>query len=250
VLTVSNLAVGKYTLRVTTTPDADHNAVDSDLSVTVNRARASIKATKTTVALKKSGKFSVTLVDSKTGKGIANMKVTLKVYTGKKCKTVTLRTNSKGVANYQTKKLAKGSHKVIISAKHSGYDFYPVTTSIKVVKQKAIKFKVNRKTAKDGASLSITVLDKKTKKHLNGVKVKLLIYSGSKLVRTEILKTLTKYGKKGIVGYATNELSVGNHKVKIVAGDIRYSGSSKSGLKILKSAKAYPKVTTRVSAKL
>ena len=250
VLTVSGLDVGKYTLRVTTTPDDDHNSVDSDLSVTVNKAPATIKATKSTVAYKKAGKFSVTFADSRTGKGIANMKVTLKVYTGKKYKKLTLTTNSKGVVSYKTKKLSKGSHKVVISATHKGYTFRTVTSSIKVVKQKAIKFKVKKRTLKDGAVLSITILNKKTKKPMNGVKVKLLIYSGSKLTKTEILKSLTREKNKGVVGYATNELSVGKHKVKIVPYAIKYSGSAKSSLKILKSAKKYEQITTRISAKV
>lgn len=250
VLTVSGLAVGTYTLRVTTTPDDDHNPVDSDLKVTVKRAPAAIKATKTTVALKKSGSFSVTIVNSKTGKGIANMKVTLKVFTGKKYKKVTRKTNSKGVVKYKTKSLSKGNHKVIVSATHKGYTFRSVSTSIKVVKQKAIKFRVKSKTHKDGSSLSITILNKKTKKPINGVKVKLLIYSGTKLVKTEILKSLTREKNKGVVGFATNELSIGTHKVKIVTYDIRYSGSAKSSMKILKSAKKYEKITTRISAKV
>ena len=250
VITVSNLPVGKYTLQVTTTPDDDHLAVKKTLSIKVNKATAVIKASKITVALKKGTYWSIKIVDSKSGKGISNMKITLKVYTGKKYKKMSLKTNSKGVASYQTKSLSKGKHKVKISATHSGYNFNALTSYIKVIKPTSLKFDVNRKTYRDGATLSIMVKNKKTKKALNGVKVKLLIYTGSKLTKTVILKTLTHENKKGVVGYATNELTVGKHKVKIVPYHIKYSGSAKSYLKILKSAKKEDGVTTKISAKV
>ena len=72
VLTVSNLAVGAYTLRVTTTPDERHNAVSSDLTVIVKKATAVIKAYKITVAYKKSTKWSITIVNSRTKAPISN----------------------------------------------------------------------------------------------------------------------------------------------------------------------------------
>lgn len=249
-LTVSGLAVGTYTLRVGTIADDDHNPVEGDLKITVNKAPAVIKATKTTVALKKSGRFSVTIVDQRTGKGVAGMKVTLKIYTGKKVQTVNRITNSKGEVSFQTKKLSKGSHKVVVSATHAGYKFVSLTSSIKVVKQTAMKFKVKKKTLKDGASLTITVMNKKTKKRVNGVKVRLLIYTGSKLSKTVILKTKTFKKNKGIVGYSTNELSVGTHKVKIEFVDIKYGGNSKSSLKITSRAKKYPAATFKISGKV
>ena len=43
-LTVSNLAVGKYVLRATTSPDDNHNPTSADINITVNRATAAISA--------------------------------------------------------------------------------------------------------------------------------------------------------------------------------------------------------------
>lgn len=248
VITVSNLPVGVFTLRVTTVPDDDHVSVDRDLKVTVNKATAVIKASKITVALKKGSLWTIRLVNSKTGKPISNMKLTLNVYTGKKCKTVTLTTNAKGEANYQTKGLAKGNHKAVVSAKDSRYNFNTLTSSIKVVKQTALKFKVNKRAGKDGASLSITVMNKKTKKHLNGIKIKLLIYTGKQYV-TVTLKSMKKGKFVGVCGYGTNKLSVGTHKVKIMPVDIRYSGSASSSMKITSRAKKVPAWETKDSAK-
>lgn len=244
VLRVSNLAVGKYVLKVITTPDENHTSVEGNLSITVKKAAAVIKAQKITVALKKSTKWSITIVDSRTGKGIAKMKITLNVYTGSKYKTVSVTTNSKGVASYQTKGLTKGTHKIVASATHAGYTFKTLTSSIKVIKQTALTIKVKKKTRVDGASLSITVTNKKTKKPVNGVKLTLLIYTG-KTYKKITLKTMKKGKYSGVCGYATNKFSVGTHKVKITPTDIKYSGSATSSMKITKKAKKVPSWETK-----
>ncbi|WP_298521600.1 hypothetical protein [uncultured Methanobrevibacter sp.] len=244
-LVVSGLDVGEYILRVTTTPDSLHNAVESDLAITVQRSTAAIKASKMTVALNKATLWTIKLIDTETGLPIPKMKVTLKVYTGSKFKTVTLTTNSNGEATYQTKSLAKGSHKVIVNAAHTGYSFKAVTSSISVIKPTALKFKVKAVHAKDGSTLSITVTNKATKKPVNGIKVKLKVYTG-KTFKTITLKTKTNKGYKGVCGYGTNTLSVGTHKVVISPVEIKYSGSANSKMVIKSSAKKRPSWTHKI----
>ena len=245
VITVSNLKVGKYTLKVTTIPDEDHNSVDSELSITVKKATAVIKASSTTVALKKGTSWAITLVNSKTGKPIANMALKLKVYTGSKYKTVKVTTNSKGVATFKTGSLAKGNHKIVVSATHSGYAFNTLTSSIKVIKPTALKFKLHKRVNNNkGSLITYQVLNKKTKKGVNGIKVEFKIYTG-KTYKTITLKT-KKVGKyKGIAGFFTNEYSVGKHKVVIVPTSIKYDGSGKTTIVIKSSAKKYPSKTTK-----
>ena len=236
-ITVSGLNVGKYTLSVETTPDENHFSTVGTIGINVKKAVAVIKASKLTVALKRGTYWSIMLVDSKNNKPIANMQLTLKVYTGKKFKKVTISTNSKGEAKYKTSKLSKGNHKVVVIGSHPGYSFNTVTSSIKVIKPKALKFKLHKRiNDNEGSLISYVVKDKKTKKGINGVKVKLLIYTGKK-VKTVMLKT-KKSGKfNGAMGFATNELSVGKHKVKVVPASIKYSGSAKTTMIIKKSAK-------------
>ena len=84
--------------------------------------------------------------------------------------------------------------------------------------------------------ISYVVKDKKTKKGVNGIKIKLLIYTGKK-VKTVTLKTKKKGKFNGAMGFATNELSVGKHKVVIVPASIKYSGSAKTTMIIKKAAK-------------
>jgi hypothetical protein len=245
---VSGLGVGTYTLRVTTTPFENYYSVTETTTITVNKISAVVKASKITVALKKGTLWKITIINSKTGKAISGLKLTLKVYTGKNYKTASVTTNSKGVASYQTKSLSKGTHKVVVSTTHAGYKLNPFTSSIKVIKQTALKFKVKKKTGKDGASLSITVKNKKTNKGLKGVKIKLLIYTGKKY-KTVSLKTMKKGKYVGVCGYGTNKLSIGKHKVKIIPSEIKYSGSASSSMKITKKHKKIPAWETKDSAK-
>jgi len=239
-LTVSNLPVGKYTLRVTTTPDENHTAVDGDLTITVNKATAVLTASKVTVALKSGSSWAIKIADSRNNKPISGLKITLKVYTGKKYKTVTVTTNSNGVASYKTKSLSAGTHNVVASASHAGYNFNTVSSSIKVVKQTSLKFKLQAKSSDNGgALLSYMALNKKTKKGVNGIKMKVLIYTG-KTYKTFILKTKKIKGKKktyhGAFGFATNQFTAGKHKVVIMPESIKYKGSVKTSIVIKKSA--------------
>jgi ribosomal protein S19 len=237
VLTVSGLAVGKYTLRVRTTPDENHYAVDKDLSITVNKATAVIKASSVTVALKKGSLWTIKLADSKTGNPISNMMLTLKVFTGKNYKIVTVTTNFKGEASYQTKGLTKGIHRVIVSGSHAGYNFNTLTSTIKVIKPKKLTFKVNKNIAKDGSSLSITTLYKK--KPINGVKLTLVVYNGKKVFKTVSLKSKTIGKYKGVSGWGTNKITVGSHKIVLMPANIKYAGSKNIKLTLKKSAKKY-----------
>lgn len=246
-LTVSGLDVGSYILRVTTTPDEYHNSVDGDLSITVNPATAVIQASQLTVALKRGTLWTVKIVDPKTNAPIPGMLVTLKVYTGNKFITVNTYTDSNGEANYQTKGLSKGTHTIIVSATHSGYVFNTLTSSIKVIKPKALTFKIQKRVnTKKGSLVSFIVKDKKTKKGVNGVKLKLLIYTGKTYI-TINLKT-KKVGKfKGAVGYSTNKPSVGKHKIVIMPESIAYSGSKTTSMTIKAASKKYPAWETKVS---
>ena len=45
----------------------------------------------------------------------------MKVYTGKKFKTYSVKTNKNGIAKFNTKKLSKGNHRVVVSSANSNY---------------------------------------------------------------------------------------------------------------------------------
>ena len=85
----------------------------------ITKIKASVKAPKITAKLKKSKYFKVTVKSN--NKPLKSFKIKVKVYTGKKAKVYTLKTNKNGVASLNTKKLKKGSHKVVISSGNVNY---------------------------------------------------------------------------------------------------------------------------------
>ena len=216
----------------------------TDESTLVEKTQATLKASKLTVAHKKSTKWSIKLTDS-SGKGISGKNILLKIYTGKKYKTATVKTDANGVAKYNTKKLSAGTHKIIARFVDDNYNCKDISSSVKVVKQTKIKIIAKPRNMKDGSVLTIMVLNKKTKKFMNGVKLLLKVYTGKKY-QTIKLKTKKFTGAKGVTGYATNQLSVGKHKVKITPQSIKYSGSKTTKMVIKKSAKKYPGWTVKI----
>ena len=111
------------------------NAVKSDSGTTSKNATKStliVSAPKVTNAYKK-GTFKVTLKDKKTKKPVKGIEVKIKVYTGKNSKTYSVKTNKNGIAKISTKKLGKGTHKVVVTAKATKkYKGKTVKSSIKI----------------------------------------------------------------------------------------------------------------------
>lgn len=233
-------------LEATPSEDIIANATGSETSNSSGDApkTATLKTSAVTVAYKKNGVWSISLTDEN-NKGIADKNIILKIFTGYKYNTVNVKTDSNGMANYNTKSLSLGNHQIEASLNDVNYTASSILSSVKVIKQIPLKITVYVRTAKDGSSISIYVKNKKTKKYVNGVKLKVLVYTG-KTYKTINLKTKKVHGVKGFAGYATNELSVGKHKVKIIPADIKYGGSKTTKMTIKKSARKYPKWTSRV----
>ena len=78
----------------------------------VKKTKAIVKAPKVKFKYKKSKYFKVTLKHKSTKKPMSGIKLKLKIYTGKKYKTYTVKTNKKGVAKFNTKRLSYGKHNV------------------------------------------------------------------------------------------------------------------------------------------
>ena len=95
------------------TNNAKDTVKTSSNKTTVKKLKAS--APEVYNVYKKKGSFKITVKDSNK-KPVKKVKIKVKVYTGKKSKTYTLQTNSKGVATLSTKNLKKGTHKVVISS--------------------------------------------------------------------------------------------------------------------------------------
>ncbi len=116
----STLAVGTHKVEITSANN-NYAVTKTTSTIKIAKAKTIIKAPKVTYKYKKSKYFSVTVKNKATKKVVKSLKVKVKVYTGKKYKTYTIKTNSKGIAKLNTKTLTKGTHKVVISSGNSNY---------------------------------------------------------------------------------------------------------------------------------
>ena len=110
-----------------------------------------------------SGKyFQVKVTNSKTKNPVSGAKLKLKVYTGKKYKTITVTTNSKGIAKYSASTLSIGTHKIIVSNGQTAYfTGTSKTSSAKVSKASyTIVAPVTTNVYKQTGTFKITVKNK------------------------------------------------------------------------------------------
>ena len=224
-------APGTYTATASAT---GANMAVSDVKLTgikIAKIPIAIAPTKLSTTYDSGKYFQIKVKNSKTGKVVSGVKLKLKVYTGKKYKTVTVTTNSKGIAKYAASKLAIGTHKIIVTNGQTAYyTGSKKTSSVKVAKA---SYKVTApavtKAYKKAGAFKITVKNKASKKALKGVKVKVKVYTGTKF-KSYTLKT----NKKGIATIKTKSLAKGKHKVAIAIAKSKYykAKSASSSIKI------------------
>lgn len=108
----SNLAVGTYKLTF-----SYGELFKISTTVKIAKAKTIIKAPKVTAKHKKTKYFKITVKNKATKKVVKNTYVKIKIAK----KVYKIKTNSKGVAKFNTKKLKIGKHKVVIGSGNSNY---------------------------------------------------------------------------------------------------------------------------------
>ncbi|MEE1337303.1 hypothetical protein, partial [Methanobrevibacter sp.] len=160
-----------------------------------------------------SGKyFKVKVIDSKAKKHVANVKLILKVYSGKKYKKITAATDSNGIAKYYASNLGIGSHNVTINVKDSKkFSSKMKCSSIKISMAK-LKISAPKITAyyKESKKYNIAIKNRESKKPMKNIKVVIKVFTGKKYKKYSL-----KTDKKGIVGFNMKSLSKGKHNVVI-----------------------------------
>ena len=117
----SDLSVGKH--KIVVMPNSKYSTFPKKtFTLTVKKAKTIVKAKKMTAKYKKSKYFKITVKNKASGKIVPKLKIKVKVFTGKKYKVYTLKTDKKGVAKLNSKKLKRGVHKVEITSKSKNYD--------------------------------------------------------------------------------------------------------------------------------
>ena len=119
-----NTDVSKYTYIT-----EDYNEFDTGFNM--KHGKCIVKAPKMSAKHHKSKYFKITVKNKFTKKAMKSFKLKLKIFTGKKSVDYTVKTNKKGVAKFNTKKLTKGTHKVVIKSKNKYYSIN-VKSKIKI----------------------------------------------------------------------------------------------------------------------
>ena len=115
-LSLDSLKPGSYKVVVSGADSKNFKASKVTSKIVIKKAPLKFIAKKVTSKKGKSKYFKVTVKNKKINKVVTGIKIKVKVYTGKKAKTYTLKTDSKGIAKLNVKKLKVGKHKVIITS--------------------------------------------------------------------------------------------------------------------------------------
>ena len=125
--------------------------IDSSTNTSIQKVvKTSVNTPDTGFIYKKNSFMKITIKDKSTNESVKNLKIMVKVYTKKKAKTYTLKTDKNGVAKLPTKKIKLGRHKFIINTANSSYNVnkkdtlfigYKKTVNLEINKHKKLKSK-------------------------------------------------------------------------------------------------------------
>ncbi|WP_405293109.1 hypothetical protein [Methanobrevibacter sp.] len=133
-LSLDNLKPGKYKVVASGADNKNYTAKAITSKIVIKKAPTKLAPKKLTAKKGAKKYFKVTATNKKTKKAISGIKLKVKVYTGKKSKTYTVKTNSKGVAQLSTAKLKVGKHKVVVSSANKYCSAKKAKSSIKIKK--------------------------------------------------------------------------------------------------------------------
>ena len=126
-----NYKPGTYKVVVSS---ADKGCTAKSITRQIKVTKAPIKIAPTALKVKKGKYFKVKVTSTKSKKVLSAVKVKVRVYTGKKYKTYTIKTNKKGIASLKIKQKV-GKHKVVLTPYQTKYyTAKKVTKTLKVVK--------------------------------------------------------------------------------------------------------------------
>lgn len=126
----SKLPVGVYKMEISLNNNI-YSANSLKSTITLKKAPTLVSAPKVTYKYNTKNYFRITVKNKSTKKAVSNLKLKIKVFTGKKYKYYSVKTNSKGLAKFNTKYLNRGIHAVLITSSNSYYSL-SYKSSIKI----------------------------------------------------------------------------------------------------------------------
>ena len=225
------LPTGKYTVTFESKYGLMFNAKNkkATISIAVKAYKAKLSASKLTTTYKSGKTFNVKVKNVKTKQKPTNVKIALKVYTGKKSKVYYALTK-KGVARFDLSNVSVGTHKVLAYSALKGVKANKIKRNVLIKKH---KFKIVAPKVKNEFDklkyFKVKVISKNTKKPAKYLKLKLIVYTGKKYDIYDWMRT-DEYGE---LYFSTNALSKGTHKVIIKSNDKNCIFKKKSSIVIV-----------------
>ena len=192
--------------------------------IEIIKANTKVSAPTFTARLKKVTYFNIKVLD-KNNNPLNGLILKLKVFTDKKYKTYTLKTNSKGIAMLNTQSLAEGSHKVTI---YTNSKYYNILRNSKIIIKRNLTERLNVLAPavtvkyKTRSYLNVTAL------YRNGLPIRYLklnvTLKGAKASKSYSIKT----NLKGLAFFNTKNLSLGTYNVTIKSANRHYILSKKT----------------------
>ncbi len=130
-----DLKPGTYKVEIRGADSKDYTAKMLTSKIVVKKAPTKLIPTKLTAKKGVKKFFKVTVKNTKTKKVIPTIKIKIKVYTGKKSKTYTVKTNKKGIAYFNVKSLKVGTHKVVVTSANKYCVAKAAKSTIKITKK-------------------------------------------------------------------------------------------------------------------
>ena len=221
------LNVGKHKM-IVSLADNRYDASSVTKTITVKKATAKISAPKVTAYYKQGKYFTAKLTNTKNKKVIYGAKLKITISTKKlRYKPITGTTGSDGKLKLNIN-LNPGTYNVVVQGADSkNFKVSKVSSKI-VVKKAPTKLSPSKLTAKKGAKkyFKVKVTNKKTKKIISGVKIKIKVKSKTYTVKSD---------SKGIAKLATKSFKAGTYKVTVTSANTYcVAKTAKSTIKIKK----------------
>lgn len=240
---IPNLAIGTHKVVVYYA-----NVKLATSSIKVIKSTTKVYAPVKTIKHKKNTYYKIKVLDSHRNPA-KKVLLKVKVFTGSKSKTYSIKTTSKGIAKLKTRGLSLGNHKITIKTKDKRYKLSKTTKIVikKKVPKKAEKLSVSAPAStvmyKDSHYYEISVKNS----YADPVKklvLKVKAYTGKKY-KTYSIKT----DSKGVAKLQTNALKLGTHKISISTKNKNYKVSKSSKITV-KDSMVYEDGLTRLKSLL
>lgn len=212
--------VGSYTLKITLQNGVSYTSP----TIIVKKAPAAVTLKKVTKC--KYGKHLRFYVkNTKTNKVIANAKINIKVYTGKKYVTYQRTSDANGLVDFDTSGLSVGSHIVKISSQNNNVKFSKNQYTFKIKKSKAV-IKAPKKV-KRPSKIRVVIKNKVNNNPIGKTTFKIKMSS-----KKHSLTVYRMTNAKGVLKIKTKNLYRAKYNVKISLNNPYYKTANRFSIKI------------------